>query len=140
MQTDWSTGRSDDQGPDGGSSETPADGGWVTGHEAGIAGSEVDPAPGVAPVIEEVVAVSDPVESAHENAGEAAGEEDAHRSAVDAVDGLLDEVERALARLDDGTYGRCETCGSPIDDTDLAVQPLVRQCGCAEGVLVIEGA
>ena len=56
------------------------------------------------------------------------GEEEAHRSAVDAVDGLLDEVELALARLDDGTYGRCETCGSPIDDTDLAAHPLAREC------------
>ncbi|HEY4929242.1 MAG TPA: hypothetical protein VIH95_08815, partial [Acidimicrobiales bacterium] len=70
-----------------------------------------------------------------------AGEEEAHRAAVDAVDGLLDEVERALARLDDGTYGRCETCGSPIDDTDLAAQPLVRECrSCGTGILVVEGA
>ena len=26
----------------------------------------------------------------------------------------LDEVERALAKLDDGTYGKCETCGEAI--------------------------
>ena len=26
----------------------------------------------------------------------------------------LDEVERALAKLDEGTYGVCETCGEPI--------------------------
>ena len=73
------------------------------------------------------------------DAGEGAVEEDAHRSAVEAVDGLLDEVERALARLDDGTYGRCETCGAPIDDTDLAARPLVRECGgCTAGLLVTE--
>jgi RNA polymerase-binding transcription factor DksA len=57
------------------------------------------------------------------------GEEEAHRSAVDAVDGLLDEVELALARLDDGTYGRCEECGSPIDDARLAGSPIERTCG-----------
>ena len=56
------------------------------------------------------------------------GEEEAHRSAVDAVDGLLDEVELALSRLDDGTYGRCESCGAAISDTDLAERPLVREC------------
>ena len=68
------------------------------------------------------------------------GEEDTHRSAVDAVDGLLDEVELALARLDDGTYGRCEACGTPIDDGDLAARPLVRECGTVRtGVLVVEG-
>jgi len=69
------------------------------------------------------------------------GEEEAHRSAVDAVDELLDEVELALARLDDGTYGRCETCGSPIDDAELAVLPLVRSCRpCTSGVLALEDA
>jgi len=61
-------------------------------------------------------------------------EEDLHRSAVDAVDGLLDEVERALTRLDDGTYGRCETCGSPIDDERLAELPIVRTCGSCDEV------
>ena len=69
------------------------------------------------------------------------GEEEAHRSAVDAVDQLLDEVELALARLDDGTYGRCETCGSPIDDTELAALPLARACWpCSSGVLALEDA
>ncbi len=57
------------------------------------------------------------------------GEEEAHRSAVDAVDALLDEVELALSRLDDGTYGRCEECGTPIDDSRLAASPTVRSCG-----------
>jgi len=57
------------------------------------------------------------------------GEEEAHRSAVDAVDALLDEVELALARLDDGTYGRCEECGAQIDDARLADSPIERTCG-----------
>jgi len=57
------------------------------------------------------------------------GEDELHRSAVDAVDGLLDEVELALARLDDGTYGRCEECGELIDDGRLAALPIIRTCG-----------
>jgi RNA polymerase-binding transcription factor DksA len=57
------------------------------------------------------------------------GEDEMHRSAVDAVDGLLDEVELALSRLDDGTYGRCEECGEAIDDGRLAELPIVRICG-----------
>jgi RNA polymerase-binding transcription factor DksA len=55
-----------------------------------------------------------------------------HRSAVDTVDALLDEVELALARLDDGTYGRCELCGEAIDDGRLAAQPIIRTCGRCE--------
>jgi len=61
------------------------------------------------------------------------GEEELHRSAVDAVDGLLDEVERALAQLDDGTYGRCDGCGEAIDDDRLAELPIVRSCARCDG-------
>ena len=39
---------------------------------------------------------------------------------------VLDEVEQALARLDDGTYGRCEECGAPIDDGRLADSTVAR--------------
>ena len=68
-------------------------------------------------------------------------EEEAHRSAVDAVDELLDEVELAMSRLDDGTYGRCETCGVSIDDEELAAGPLVRECApCCTGAMALPGA
>ncbi len=40
----------------------------------------------------------------------------------------LDGVERALERLDAGTYGLCETCGAAIDDDVLAVAPQSRSC------------
>jgi RNA polymerase-binding transcription factor DksA len=51
---------------------------------------------------------------------------------IDEVDRLLDQVELALTRLDDGTYGRCGSCGSPIDDALLAASPTARDCGnCA---------
>jgi RNA polymerase-binding transcription factor DksA len=49
--------------------------------------------------------------------------------AVDRVDQLLDEVEQALGRLDDGTYGRCVTCASAIDDQRLAATPTILTCG-----------
>ena len=49
-------------------------------------------------------------------------------AAVETVDGLLDEVEDALGRLDDGTYGQCSTCGGPIDDGVLADDPTSQQC------------
>ena len=40
----------------------------------------------------------------------------------------LDDVERALARLDDGTYGTCEICGQPIGEARLEVMPATRFC------------
>jgi DnaK suppressor protein len=54
-------------------------------------------------------------------------------ASIDAVDGVLDEVERALTRLDDGTYGICESCGSAIEDRRLAESPTVLSCaGCLQ--------
>ena len=40
----------------------------------------------------------------------------------------LDGVERALERLDAGTYGLCDSCGNPIDDAVLAEMPQARSC------------
>jgi RNA polymerase-binding transcription factor DksA len=40
----------------------------------------------------------------------------------------LDGVERALDRLDAGTYGRCESCGAAIEDSVLAERPQARSC------------
>jgi hypothetical protein len=57
------------------------------------------------------------------------------RDALPSSDGLvglddeLADVERALTRLDDGTYGRCETCGQALPDERLAVAPAARRCG-----------
>jgi DnaK suppressor protein len=44
----------------------------------------------------------------------------------------LDEVERALAKLEEGTYGLCEVCGQPIASTRLEAMPTARLCiNCA---------
>jgi len=37
--------------------------------------------------------------------------------------GLLSQIEQALARLDNGTYGYCEDTGEPIDLRRLEAQP-----------------
>jgi DnaK suppressor protein len=43
----------------------------------------------------------------------------------------LAEVEAALRRLDDGTYGRCIRCGERIASERLAALPWAAQCiGC----------
>jgi DnaK suppressor protein len=40
----------------------------------------------------------------------------------------LDDVERALVKLDEGGYGQCEVCGKPIGDARLEVMPATRFC------------
>ena len=41
---------------------------------------------------------------------------------------LLQQVERALGRLDSSTYGQCEDCGSPIPKARLQAFPRATLC------------
>ena len=40
----------------------------------------------------------------------------------------LERTERALAKLDEGTYGACDSCGQPIAERRLAAMPDVILC------------
>jgi DnaK suppressor protein len=43
----------------------------------------------------------------------------------------LRDVERALVKLDEGSYGRCDRCGGPIGDERLEAIPWAVLCiGC----------
>jgi DnaK suppressor protein len=45
-----------------------------------------------------------------------------------AAQGHLDEVEQALARVHEGTYGRCVVCGVTIAPGRLEARPTARTC------------
>ena len=40
----------------------------------------------------------------------------------------LDDVQSAIARLDAGTYGRCEVCSKEISEARLEAMPATRYC------------
>ncbi len=40
----------------------------------------------------------------------------------------LDDIEKALARMDEGTYGQCEVCGIDIGEARHEVMPSTRVC------------
>ena len=40
----------------------------------------------------------------------------------------LGEVDKALHKLADGSYGVCEDCGNPIDPVRLEAMPATRYC------------
>ncbi len=44
------------------------------------------------------------------------------------IDQDLADVERALRKLDEGTYGRCEACGREIGARRLEAVPMARYC------------
>ena len=41
---------------------------------------------------------------------------------------MLDQIERALAKIDDGTYGVCESCGNAIGKGRLQAFPRATLC------------
>lgn len=47
---------------------------------------------------------------------------------ADALATKLAEVERALAKLDEGTYGLCDRCGVVIPDERLEARPASVRC------------
>jgi RNA polymerase-binding transcription factor DksA len=49
-------------------------------------------------------------------------------SILEQVEAELADVEHALRRLDDGTYGTCEVCGKAIPDERLEAMPAARLC------------
>ena len=49
-------------------------------------------------------------------------------SILEQVEAELADVEHALRRLDEGTYGTCEVCGKVIPDERLEAMPATRLC------------
>jgi RNA polymerase-binding protein DksA len=44
------------------------------------------------------------------------------------ADQVLGEIDAALKRIDDGTYGTCEVCGKPIAPERLEARPWATLC------------
>jgi RNA polymerase-binding transcription factor DksA len=53
--------------------------------------------------------------------------EPADRVDLDRIEADLGDVERALSRLDDGSYWADEVIGEPIPDDVLTADPLARR-------------
>lgn len=45
---------------------------------------------------------------------------------VDNLRKIIDDIDRALAKVDDGTYGMCEFCGKEIDADRMEFRPTSR--------------
>jgi RNA polymerase-binding transcription factor DksA len=60
------------------------------------------------------------------------GQVTAERGEVDALVGslrdTLSDIDDALAKIDNGSYGTCEQCGKPVGDARLEAMPAARLC------------
>lgn len=66
-------------------------------------------------------------EKEDENAAEVAAFE-TNLAIENTLEQSLRDVRLALKKIDDGTYGTCETCGKPIAQARLEAFPTARQC------------
>jgi len=62
------------------------------------------------------------------DSGQVAAEKGEHRVLANSIQEALADVERALQKLDEGTYGRCENCESEITEARLEAMPATRYC------------
>jgi DnaK suppressor protein len=54
-------------------------------------------------------------------------------AAAKSLDASLREVRRALVKLEEGSYGRCDDCGSPIPGERLEARPATARCVACRG-------
>jgi RNA polymerase-binding transcription factor DksA len=45
---------------------------------------------------------------------------------------MLDAIDTALTRIDEGSYGRCDVCGREISKTRLDILPFATRCVVCE--------
>src|SRR4029453_16982799 len=62
------------------------------------------------------------------DAGTATFEREKDLSIEQNVRDLLDKIDRALKRVDEGTFGVCERCGKPIEKARVKALPYVSLC------------
>jgi RNA polymerase-binding transcription factor DksA len=55
-------------------------------------------------------------------------ERERDQSLLEDIEHEIADVRRAFVRLDRGSYGRCEACGTRIPDERLAAMPAARFC------------
>ena len=62
------------------------------------------------------------------DSGQVAAEQGEHRALVGRLQETLRDVDIALKKLDEGTFGKCEVCGEDIAEARLEAMPAARYC------------
>src|SRR5262252_9001578 len=48
---------------------------------------------------------------------------------------LIDEIDEALRRIEDGTYGHCVRCGKPLDEERLKAMPTAKYDAACQALI-----
>jgi len=83
----------------------------------------------VVQAIQEEVNVNENISAAPVHLADIAGEAvDADVQVLQTERGILEDINAALARIDDGTFGQCASCGKAIADERLKAIPYAALC------------
>src|SRR5215467_7744810 len=99
-------------------------------HIAALTGSPVQP--------EDAIQARDVVVEMEEEAVDLE-QTDVDQALLDNEKALLAEVQQALVRIENGTYGICANCGQPIPEERLEAIPWASLCVTCESKLGSEG-
>lgn len=54
---------------------------------------------------------------------------------------LIEEIDEALQRIEDGTYGQCFSCGKPLDEERLKAMPTAKyDVACQAAIEEVQGS
>lgn len=62
------------------------------------------------------------------DSGQVAAEQGEYKVLAESLQEQLRDVEAALAKFADGSYGKCATCGGPIGEARLEAMPATQYC------------
>src|SRR5437762_6551870 len=62
------------------------------------------------------------------DAGTATFERERDLSLVNNLRDLMERIDKALAKIEDGTYGLCDRCGKPIEKARIKALPYANLC------------
>jgi RNA polymerase-binding transcription factor len=62
------------------------------------------------------------------DSGQVAAEQGENKALLNQLKEQQSEIVRALAKMDEGTYGLCERCREPISEARLEAMPATRFC------------
>ena len=62
------------------------------------------------------------------DSGQVAAELGENLALLNQLNEQVEDIEHALAKFDEGTYGLCEACKNPIADARLEAMPATRFC------------
>lgn len=84
-------------------------------------------------VVDDVVGDADEDTDLTDDPGTRLAERETIATLTNLQAGQLEQIDAALTRLDDGTYGSCAACGAAIPVERLEIVPTAEYCvGCQE--------